>query len=356
MKQRGWQPEVFALNLGGPLTSCLEAAGVPIWGFKPSSWLQHNNDRIKARISLLLTTATLVKVLLVRRPAAIHFFLPAAYLIGGIAAFLVHARPRIMSRRSLRNYQLAHPVYARIEQLLHPLMDRVCGNSRAVIEQLQEEGIPQRRLRLIYNGIDLQPFNMPFDRIAQRATADIAPDTFVIAMVANLIPYKGHVDLIYALANVHMELPVPWLLLCIGRDDGIGNDLERLAETLGISCNIRWMGAQTDVPRLLRLADVGVLCSHQEGFSNAVLEGMAACLPMVVTDVGGNAEAVVDGESGYVVPARQPQTLGEAILRVASNPKRQAMGRSGRTRVEQNFSLTACVDAYEALYREVGVA
>ena len=80
---------------------------------------------------------------------------------------------------------------------------------------------------------------------------------------------------------------------------------------------------------------------------------MAAGLPMVVTDVGGNAEAVVDGDTGRVVPPHDPQALAEAIWRVATDPERRLMGERGRDRVQRFFSLNACVDAYEALYREV---
>jgi len=109
------------------------------------------------------------------------------------------------------------------------------------------------------------------------------------------------------------------------------------------------------VPLFLRLADVGLLCSHEEGFSNAVLEGMAAGLPMVVTDVGGNAEAVIDGVTGYVVPAHNPELLADALLTVALADDRALMGDRGRRRVVEKFSMNSCIDAYEALYREASV-
>jgi glycosyltransferase involved in cell wall biosynthesis len=95
-----------------------------------------------------------------------------------------------------------------------------------------------------------------------------------------------------------------------------------------------------------------MLCSHQEGFSNAVLEGMAASLPMIVTNVGGNAEAVLDGECGIVVPPSDPPRLAEAIARLAKSPElRTAFGGAARRRVTEHFSLESSVEAYDAMYR-----
>jgi len=174
----------------------------------------------------------------------------------------------------------------------------------------------------------------------------------VMSIVANLIPYKGHADLVDALALAAPDLPSGWRLLCLGRNDGIGDCLRQRAAMAGIGDNILWLGSRRDVPQILAASDIGLLVSHQEGFSNAVLEGMAAGLPMVVTDVGGNAEAVADGDTGYVVPARDPQALAAAIRRVARDPQRRLMGERGRERIHQHFSLDACVDAYERLYEE----
>ena len=112
-----------------------------------------------------------------------------------------------------------------------------------------------------------------------------------------------------------------------------------------------WLGQRDDAPALLAAAGVGILCSHQEGFSNSILEGMAAGLPMLVTDVGGNAEAVVDGETGLVVPAHDPARLGAALASLAGDPApRRAMGAAGRRRAAEHFSLDECVAAYERLY------
>ncbi|WP_339729012.1 glycosyltransferase [uncultured Pseudomonas sp.] len=356
LKKRGWEPELFVLTPGGPLTHVLLEVGVPVHGVTFPTWVSRilRNDRLRARVGLVITSVALIYTMWHRRPSVIHFFLPAAYVIGGLASFFTKVPARIMSRRSLQNYQVAHPFFAKIERYLHPKMTLVCGNSSAVIRELMTEGISHQRLRLIYNGIELAPYDTSFDRSAVRTQFGIPDDALVFVLVANLIPYKGHADLIKALARIKEALPEPWLVLCIGRDDGIGTCLQQEADSLGVGSNIRFLGSRSDVPLFLRLADVSILCSHEEGFSNAVLEGMAAGLPMVVTDVGGNAEAVLDGITGYVVPAHNPECLADALLKVALADDRALMGDRGRVRVAEKFSMSSCIDAYEALYREVG--
>ena len=102
---------------------------------------------------------------------------------------------------------------------------------------------------------------------------------------------------------------------------------------------------------MLAGSDIGLLTSHEEGFSNAVLEAMASGLPMVVTDVGGNAEVVEDGLSGFVVEPHNPEKLGEAILKLANDSElRQKMGQRSRTTIENKFTLTECVNQYHRLY------
>lgn len=354
LKERGWEPEVFVLTPGGPLTHLLTESGVPIHTVTLPSWMSWvlRNKRLRARVGLVITSVALICLMWLRRPAVVHFFLPAAYVVGGLASLFAWVPARIMSRRSLNNYQQAHYFFSKIERYLHPRMTLVCGNSKAVVSDLVAEGVSAHRLRLIYNGIDIAPYSGFFERSVARSKFGLSEETLVFVLVANLIPYKGHDDLIKALAKIREALPEPWLVLCIGRDDGIGSDLQRKAEILGIGSNLCFLGSRSDVPFFLRLADVGVLCSHEEGFSNAVIECMAAGLPMVVTDVGGNAEAVLDGVTGYVVPAHNPERLAEALLSVAQADDRALMGDRGRRRVEERFSMNSCIDAYEALYRE----
>lgn len=354
LRAQGFQPEVFALTIGGPLTQAFVDGGVPVRGVQLPRWIASllRHKRVVAWVGLFYAAAALWWLYWRRRPKAIHFFLPAAYVVGGVTSVFGPPTRRIMSRRSLNLYQAKHQLFRRVEHWLHPRMDRVCGNSKAVIEDLLSEGVRHEQIRLIYNGISMDRFHFVRSRSMVRGELFVDDDALVFVIVANLIPYKGHGDLIEAFGLAHNQLPDRWVCLCVGRDDGIGESLRAHAAALGIGASMRFLGARQDVPDLLSAADIGVLCSHEEGFSNAVLEGMAAALPMVVTDVGGNAEAVVAGTTGLVVAPYSPSELAGALLSMARRPDRLQMGQAGRQRVETMFSMDACVQAYTDLYRE----
>jgi glycosyltransferase involved in cell wall biosynthesis len=354
LRAQGYAPEVFALTIGGPLTQAFADNGIPVHGVRLPQWLTRflRHERAVAWAGLIFSSAALWLLYWRRRPQVAHFFLPAAYIVGGVVALFGPRMRRVMSRRSLNLYQDKHKLFRRIEHWLHPRMDLVCGNSKAVVRDLQAEGIEPARLRLIYNGMPLERFEACLPRAQVRASLGLSDDCLVFAIVANLIPYKGHDDLIDALGLIKDRLPADWACLCIGRDDGIGPSLRARAEALNIHDHIRFLGSRKDVPDLLCSADIGVLCSHEEGFSNAVLEGMAAGLPMVVTDVGGNAEAVVQGNTGLVVPPKSPEALSTALLTMAEHPHRSEFGARGLDRVTRVFSMEACVRGYRQIYEE----
>jgi glycosyltransferase involved in cell wall biosynthesis len=231
-------------------------------------------------------------------------------------------------------------------------MDAVIGNSRAVVRELQSEGISSDKINLVYNGIETSAV-VP-KRLEARRRLGLNRDALVGLMVANLISYKGHTDLIKGLGQVSGSLPAGWRVLFAGRDQGFRSKLERLAAAREIEANVQFLGEYTDVPALLAAADFGVLSSWEEGFSNVILESMSARLPMIVTNVGGNPEAVLDGETGLVVPPHDPTALGQAICRLAHDAGlRRRLGAAGETRVKQEFSIERCVDCHNALYEEL---
>jgi glycosyltransferase involved in cell wall biosynthesis len=286
------------------------------------------------------------------RPAIVHFFLPGAYIIGAPVAIAALRRIRVMSRRSLNRYQEKSPRWRRLEHVLHPWMTAILGNSARIIDELADEGVRDGQVGVIYNGVDLDRFQSAAGREETRKKLDIAPDALVLTIVANLIPYKGHADLIDALALAANEISEDWQLLLVGRDDGIGAELRARAADKGLDRSIRFLGPRADVPDILTASDIGILCSHEEGFSNALLEGMAAGLPMIATDVGGNSEALEDGVSGVIVPARDPRRLADAILHLARDADlRKRIGTAACERVSRSFTLEACVQSYDLFYR-----
>ena len=351
--ERGCRVGIYCLLERGALEQTAREAGVEVVG--PPIVFEPRFFRKPIRLALLcLSFLKLFSLFLFRRPSIVHFFLPIAYILGAVAGRLAFLPHMVMSRRSMNVYQEKYKLLSRVEHAQHGAMTAILGNSLRVVEDLKREGVRRDQLCLIYNGIDLQPFKRfsDPDRVALRDELGLSSSTLVITIVANLIPYKGHVDLLQGLGTIADRMPKDWRLLIVGRDDGIGAALQEQAQNLEIADHIAFLGSRSDVAAILLASDVGVLCSHEEGFSNALLEGMAAGLPMVATDVGGNAEAVVDGVTGLIVPAKDPHRLGSAVLTLALDRETaQAMGVAGRKQVEEHFSLDTCVDRYEAFYQ-----
>jgi glycosyltransferase involved in cell wall biosynthesis len=343
LRQCGLDVSVFTISRGGPIEARLVEDGVPVYG------IEAGEGRVLASLRLALALRREIRRL---RPEIVHFFLPEPYLIGSLAAVGYGGIIKVMSRRSLSHYQRNHPMLARLERWLHRSVKALIGNSSAVATQLVEESSAPEKVGIIHNGIELPPSIDAEERMRCRSKLGIQGDTFVIVMIANLIPYKGHVDLFAAVGAIRERLVAPWRLMLIGRDQGIGAALQRQAEELGIGGSIMWLGERADSLALIAAADLGVLSSHQEGFSNSLIEKMAHGLPVVATRVGGNIDAVIDGESGCLVPVSDAAALGEAIAALYENPAlRTRMGAAARLRVERLFSLQACARRYLNLYR-----
>jgi glycosyltransferase involved in cell wall biosynthesis len=342
LRKHGIDVSLFVLERGGSLEQQLANEGVPVAG----------PDRRHSRFLNAVSAGWQFRKYFHRmRPDLVHFFLAEPYLVGSIATWGVNTT-RIMSRRSLALYQRKHPMLALLERSLHRQTSALLGNSTAVVEDLIRESGERDRVALIHNGIDLPPRTTPAEQAAMRAQLGIPIDGFVLVIVANLIPYKGHADLFAALGQIKERLPQPWRLMIVGRDQGIGSRLRSDAADRGISGNLLWLDERVDAELLLSAADVSVLASHEEGFSNSLLEAMGRGIPVVATTVGGNLDAIVQGQSGFLVPMGTPAALAEAILDLADNRAlRIRIGEGGRERVKTLFSLDACVRRYLNLYR-----
>lgn len=334
---RGAEVRLVSLRPGGALAPALRDGGVTV--IEPPT--------LPGMLRHLGAFLTVFRLCLTWRPGMVHFFLPEAYLVGGLAAWCAGRRPRAMSRRSLNTYQRAHARAAGIERWLHGRMDAVIGNSRAVCAELAAEGARADSIGLLPNGVAMAPATRT--RGETRAALGVPDGALVIACVANLIPYKGHVDLVEAFARVRRDLPEGSMLLLVGRDDGMGVALTAQSEAREVIDHVRFLGERNDVADLLAASDVFALASHEEGSPNAVIEAMAAGLATVVTDAGGSPEVV--GDTGLVVPPRDPAALADALLRLGTDAAlRERLGAAAAARAAAAFSREACVARYLALY------
>jgi glycosyltransferase involved in cell wall biosynthesis len=297
------------------------------------------------------SVAWLFRILRDLRPDILHAYLPSANVVGPIAARLARVPRVIVSKRSLADYKERFPLLRSTESLGNRLADAILVNSDAVRRDIERtERHWGGKFRKIHNGVaPIEPWT-PEEVLGFRRREGIPPGAVVALCVSNFYPYKGHADLVEAAARVVPAFP-DVLFLLAGRDSGTMEDTGRRVRERGLRASFRFLGSRTDVPDLLRASDLFVHPSREEGFSNAILEAMAAGLPVVACDVGGNPEAVVDGATGRLVPARSPERLAGAMGELIGDPaRRAAFGREGRKRAEKEFSLERMVAAMEALY------
>ncbi len=232
--------------------------------------------------------------------------------------------------------------------------DRVVAVGRAVERALVEnEGIPERRVRVIYNGVDIEAFAAARGRRAAiRAELGLGPDDFVLIQVARLDQLKDHGTAIRTIARVTRQRPDARLLL-VG--DGPEQEvIESEIRARRLKHSVCLLGVRDDVDMLLHAADAFLLTSISEGIPVTLIEAMAARLPVVATKVGGVPEVVVPGQTGLLAAAGADHALAEAALRLAADPSlRRAMGEAGYGRARELFSQRQMHDAYQACFEEI---
>lgn len=346
LDRRRFDPVVCCLGHRGPLVDAIAAQQIPVEvvGFD-GFCLRHP----------LRTAAELFRFLRVfrrARPVIVHGFLFWAYVLAAFAARLAGVPLVVASRRSLGFFKADSPGFLRAERVANRLTDVIVANAEAVrADAIRQEGLPPRKIHVIHNGVDLARYQAAPEPGAREALK-IPPAARVVCVVANLIAYKGHRVLLEACAAVKAREPAFHLLL-VG-DGPCRGELERMAQALGLSGDVQFLGSRTDVPAILSVADVVVLPSLSEGFPNAVLEAMATGKPVIATHVGGVPEMVVEGETGLLVSPGNAEALGAAILKVLQDPERAAaMGRAGRERVREQFSLDRMVGQVQDLYEDI---
>jgi glycosyltransferase involved in cell wall biosynthesis len=233
------------------------------------------------------------------------------------------------------------------------LADRVvCVSQATTIYAAQTIGIPESKLTVIPNGVDLADFDHLPDVDLARAAWNLPAQGVIIGAVGRLHAVKGFAYLLEAFARLAPDFPQATLLLVgDGPDRSI---LEQQAARYHLSQRVTFMGEQTDVPSLLAAMDVLALPSLHEGMPNVVLEAMTAGLPVVASRIGGVPEVVIHGETGWLVAAADPGALCNAIINLLNDPSRaQAMGKAGRQRVERLFNLLDTISITESLYEQL---
>lgn len=325
----------------GELADMIEAGGVQVISL----------DRRGKRFSLG-TVLALARLMREQHIDLVHCHLYHANLYGRLAARLVGI-PAIAT---------VHNTYVR-RKWHRSLLNRWLGRGRGLViavsaearnDVIEHDHLAPERVLLLANGIDLNRVDTVLSQAAAKERLGYAPDDFLIGCVGRLEAQKGHIHIIAALGRMLQTAPaelVRRLRLLIVGEGRLRGELERAIADAGLRDKVRLAGNRSDVAEILRSLDLYAMPSLWEGLSLAMLEAMAAGLPLIISDVGGAAEVLGDNEFGVRVPPGNVDALARALLALATDDaERQRLGRAASQRVREHYDLRERVARLAACY------
>ncbi|HEV2915225.1 MAG TPA: glycosyltransferase [Pyrinomonadaceae bacterium] len=276
-------------------------------------------------------------------------------VFGMTGAALARVPVRIASRFETLGWRTATQNLT--ERGAFRLAHAVNANAEAVKQYLVKQGVPARKVAVIYYGFDVKRVTLSpgTERAGMLELLGLprAPERRFVTIVANLRhEVKNHRMFLRAAQRV--KAAVPDAAFVLAGEGELTDSLRALAARLGLERDALFIGRCERIAELLAVSDVCVLSSTAEGFSNSILEYMAAARPVVVTDVGGAREAVIEGETGYLVESGDEETMAARIVELLRDPERaRQMGRRGREVVESRFSDQRQLEDTQALYERL---
>ena len=328
---------VTVLTHSGPYEQTLREAEVPLhfvnktWKVDPGAYL-----RLRRHISSL-------------QPDIVHTWIFAANCYGRQAAFTAGVKHVLAGERCVDRWKVWHELA--LDRYLARRTERIVTNSSGVRDFYAQHGIAPDKFVIIPNGMTPLPASL-LARDALLRELGLPGDARLIGAVGRLWPQKRYKDLIWAADLLKVVRPDTHLLI-IGEGPHRWR-LERYRAQIEITDRVHFLGLRDDVPQLLPHFECLWLGSAYEGQSNAVLEAMAAGLPVIATDIPGNRDLVVPQETGYLVPVGDRAAFARWTSVLLDDPEQaRRLGEAGRQRIHDHFSVEQMVDRHASLYAEL---
>ena len=296
---------------------------------------------------------TIVRLRNLIKERGIHLIVTNGIKCHFIGAFLSHVS-KIPLIWHVRDFVETPWLLWILRTMGHLFPDKIVTNSDAVGRIFSGN----EKRETVYNGVDLASFNPEIDGLNVRKHLKVGKDTILVGTMGHLAPLKGFEELIQALAEV-IKGGLDAKLAIVGdtiysSSDGYKQKLLSMVCSLGLKDKVVFTGFRENIPEFLASFDIFVLPSRSEGFGRSNLEAMAMGKPVVSTNVGGIPEVVVDGITGILVPPRNSLELARGIMRLLHDRTlRRSLGKEGRRRVEEQFTLRFHVKKIEGIYEEI---
>lgn len=291
----------------------------------------------------------LCRLVRTHKPDVVHLHSRrGADLLGGIAARRSRVPAVILSRRvdnPVKRGMLSRLKYGR-------LCDHIIAISHGIVRALIEGGVDPQKITCVHSATDVKAYQKSGREDEVRSELGIGPEELVVAIAAQLIERKGHRFLFQAVPEILRSSPnTKFLILGEG---ALESGLKGLASELGIAEHTIFAGFRNDMPDILSIVDVLVHPATMEGLGVAILQAMAAGIPVVASGVGGIPEAVRDGVNGFLVPPRDSEAIAAGVMRLLNDPHlRRDFGEAGRLIAEEEFSVEAMVKGVLEVYHRV---
>jgi glycosyltransferase involved in cell wall biosynthesis len=325
---------VCTLTRGGPFEKTLRDAGIPVHSI---------SKRLKWDPMALYR---LYRYMADLKPDIVQTWIFAANCYGRVAARWAGVPHILASERCIDEWKGSY--HFAIDRRLARQSSRIIVNADAIGEFLVRNGIEREKIVTIKNAVVAEDL-IPQNSYKTRAGLGVPNDGPLIGCIGRLWPQKRVQDLIWAADILRLS---GWKVSILVIGDGPRRaSLERFAESLEITDLVRFLGHRSDVSEILPLLDLVVLPSSYEGLPNVLLEAMAAGKPVVACRIPGVNEVVIEGQTGLLVPPKNPLELARAIRTLLDDPvRRVSLGAAGRRRVVEEFSLARMIDQYQGLY------
>jgi glycosyltransferase involved in cell wall biosynthesis len=344
-KAENYNVHVACLNFEGPLLDEIAQLGYrEIPEFPLNSFYDAN---------MLAQVRACARYLRENRIDLIHTHDFYTNIFGMLAARLAKTKARIASKRETDGMRSS--TQKAMEKNSYLFSHSVVVNAATIRDYLTERGVRESKIEIIHNGLDIDRLAPDPDmtRLEIQALLGLPRDKKLVTIVANLRHSIKNVPMFLRAARIVSET-VPDAAFAIAGEGELQEEMQAMAESIGIGDRVCFLGRCDMVAELLSVSHIGVLTSTSEGFSNSILEYMAAGLPVVATRVGGAEEAVDEGETGFLVSSNDHIAMAARLIELLQNNlKAERFGAQGRQKVEREFSLERQLQKTNALYERL---
>jgi len=304
-----------------------------------------------ARLFNVYLIIKIARILSREKPDILHTSIFYANFFGRLAALFKRPKAIITEERSMYTQKRFYHVF--FDRILSTFTDKIIVCSNSVLEfTVKQEKIKKEKFCLIYNVPDTERFDIPETKEELRLKYNFSNGHFILGSVGSLIPKKGHRFLIEA--AIELTKHIPELKIVIVGDGESKQTLSSLTEKADLQEKFIFTGARKDVPELMKIMDVFILPSLQEGFPRTLLEAMYIGLPIIATNISGIPEIIINGENGLLIPSKNSKAIEDSVLDIYRDINlRNRLGRNARKTIQSRFLLQNYVNRLEGLYLDL---